>query len=219
MPGGGHPAYPHLMGDLHCPATLLVARPGDTEYEHLHGLSDSGGRLTETGREQTEELARSVADRKVARVFTSTLQRAVESGVLAAKVLDVETVPVEGLDEFSVGALAGRPHRDEELASVFRAWLDGDLARRIPGGESGVEVMERYREALQSIADQFRGETVLVFSHGGVMSFVLPRLSSNVRHDLAFRKYLPTCRAAELSVDGAGFEVVSWPGTADRSAV
>lgn len=207
------------MGDLHCPATLLVARHGDADYEHLHVLSDSGGWLTETGRAQTEELARSLAERKVARVFTSTLRRAVESGAIAAEVLGVDAVALEGLEEFSVGALAGRRHDDEELASVYRAWIAGDLERRIPGAESGTEVMERYREALLSIADQFRGETVLVFSHGGVMSFVLPRLSSNVRDDLAILKYLPNCRAAEVSVNGDGFEVVSWPGTTDRSVV
>lgn len=207
------------MGDLQCPATLLIARHGDADYEHLHVLSDSGGWLTETGRAQTKELAESLSHRKVARVFTSRMQRAVESGTLAAAILDVDCVPLDGLEEFSVGALAGRSHDDEELASVYNAWIAGDLVRRIPGGESGEEAIDRYREALLTIADQFRGETVLVFSHGGVMSFVLPRLSRNVRDDLAVRRFLPNCKAAEISVDGDGFEVVGWPGTADRSVV
>ena len=207
------------MGDLHCAATILLARHGDAEYGHASVLSDDGGWLSPLGVEQVTALAESVRDRRVARVYTSTMLRAVESGARAAEVLGVDSVALEGLEEFSVGALAGRPHDDPELHSVFKAWLHGDLGRFIPGGETGEEVVTRYREALQSIADLHRGETTLVFSHGGVMSFVVPQLSGNVRPDLAERKFLPNCAVAEVSVDEGGFEVVSWPGTADRSAV
>lgn len=207
------------MSDLHCPATLLVARHGDSEYGHPSVLSDEGGWLSDKGIEQTTALAESLASRRVARVYTSTLARAIESGSVAATVLGVDSQAVPGLEEFSVGAMAGRPHDDAELASVFKSWMHGDLSRRIPGGETGEEVVARYREALQAIADQFRGETVLVFSHGGVMSFVLPRISGNVRDDLAVAKFLPNCAVAEVSVDGDGFAVLSWPGSPDRSVV
>ncbi|KQU70684.1 hypothetical protein ASC58_02520 [Phycicoccus sp. Root101] len=198
---------------------MLVARHGDAEYGHPSVLSDEGGWLSPRGRAQVRDLARSLRDRRVARVFTSTLERAVESGQVVAELLGVDAVQVEGLEEFSVGALAGRPHDDPELASVFKAWMHGDRGRFIPGGESGAEVLRRYREALQGIADQHRGETVLVFSHGGVMSFVLPRLGDAVREDLVARAFLPNCGAAEVEVDGDGFRVLSWPGSLDRSVV
>ena len=207
------------MSDLHCPATLLVARHGDAEYGHPSVLSDDGGWLTALGREQVGRLAADLAPRNVARVWSSRLARAAESGALAAQALGVDAVEVDGLQEFSVGALAGRRHDDPELDAVFRAWVHGDLGRSIPGGESGAQVLERYREALQTIADQHRGETVLVFSHGGVMSFVLPRLAPTVRDDLAAQRYLPNCAVAEVAVDGDGFEVVSWPGSRDREVV
>ena len=48
------------MSDLHCPATLLVARHGDAEYGHTSVLSDDGGRLTEEGRDQVRGLAESL---------------------------------------------------------------------------------------------------------------------------------------------------------------
>lgn len=219
MPRGRHAAYARCVSDLHCPATLLVARHGDAEYGHPSVLSDEGGWLSARGRDQVTVLAESLRGRRVARVFTSTLRRAVESGQLVAELLGVDAVAVEGLEEFSVGALAGRPHDDPELASVFEAWMHGDQGRFIPGGESGAEVVVRYREALQAIADQHRGETVLVFSHGGVMSFVLPRLGDGVRDDLVARAFLPNCGTAEVEVDSDGFEVVSWPGSLDRDVV
>ena len=207
------------MSDLHCPATLLLTRHGDAEYGHASVLSDDGGWLSCKGIQQVQELAESVRERKIARVYCSTMERAVESAQLAAEVLGVDAVALHGLQEFSVGALAGRAHDDPELASVFAGWVHGDLKRAIPGAESGEQVLARYRDALQGIADLHRGETVLVFTHGGVMSFVLPRLSGNVRDDLAAARFLPNCAVAEVSVDGDGFQVVTWPGSVDRSVV
>ena len=207
------------MSDLHCAATLLIARHGDAEYGHPSVLSDEGGWLSDKGVEQTRALAASLAGRRVAAVRTSPLGRAVESGAVAAELLGVDSRMVDGLEEFPVGALAGRPHDDPELKSVFKSWQHGDLRRAIPGGPTGEEVLSRYREALLSIADQFRGETVLVFSHGGVMSFALPRISGDVRHDLDAARFLPNCGVAEVAVDGDGFEVRSWPGSTDRAVV
>ncbi|WP_457253474.1 histidine phosphatase family protein [Pedococcus sp. P5_B7] len=207
------------MSDLQCAATLLVARHGDAEYGHPSVLSDEGGWLSPKGIEQTTALAESLAGCRVAAVRTSILARAVQSGAVAAEILGVDSRAVEGLEEFSVGALAGRPHDDPELQSIFHAWVHGDLRRRIPRGVTGEEVLARYREALLSIADQFRGETVLVFSHGGVMSFALPRLSSTLRGDLATAKFLPNCGVAEVAVDGDGFDVRTWPGSTDRTVV
>lgn len=204
---------------LQCAATLLVARHGDADYDHPHVLSDDGGWLTETGREQSKELAAALTGRRIASIYSSTLSRAVESAEAAADVLGIRAKAIDGLEEFSAGTLSGRPHDDPELRAVFDEWIAGNLEARIPGAESGEEVLARFRSALESIADLHRGETVLVFSHGGVMSFVLPRLSGNVRNDLATRMFLPNCALAEIEVGDDGYQVLSWPGTADQSVV
>ncbi|MFW5472108.1 histidine phosphatase family protein [Knoellia sp. CPCC 206450] len=207
------------MSDLHCPATLLVARHGDAGYPHPAVLSDDGGWLTDSGRAQVLELAGSLRSRNVAAVYTSRLQRAVESGVVAAEALGVASRVVDGLEELSVGALAGREHDDPELLGVFEAWRAGHLGTVVPGGESGRAVLDRYRAAVEEIADLHRGETVLVFTHGGVMSFAVPRMGRNVRSDLAEQLYLPNCAVAEVLVDADDVTVVSWPGSTDRSVV
>ena len=207
------------MSDLQCPATVLVARHGDADYPHARVLSDDGGWLTDTGVTQVRELAAALAGRRVAAVYPSHRQRAVESAAVAAQALDVGARVVAGLEEFSVGLLAGRDHDDPELLGVYDAWKAGHLGTFIPGGESGRDALERYRGALQEIADLHRGETVQVFSHGAVMSFCLPRLGDNVRDDLAAQMFLPNCAVAELSIDADDVSILSWPGRADRSVV
>jgi 2,3-bisphosphoglycerate-dependent phosphoglycerate mutase len=205
--------------DLQCPVTLLVARHGDAQYP-VHGvLTDDGGWLTDKGREQAAALADRVRGRRVAAVMTSTMNRAVQTGRIVADHLEVVHHAVPGLQEFSVGSLAGVAYRDPRAQLVFDAWLAGDLSAGCPGGESGQVVLTRFEAALREIADRHRGETVVTISHGGVMSLVIPRMADNVPNDLARQRFLPNCVPAELTLDADACRLVSWPGSTDRSVV
>lgn len=207
------------MSDLQCPATLLIARHGDAKYAVDGVLSDDGGWLTDLGRAQVGELAETLRSRRIAAVYSSRMARAVESGQLAASKLGAKPFAVDGLQEFSVGELAGVSYQDPRAQQVFDAWLHGDLAVGCPGAEDGHAVVERFAKALEVIADTHRGETVLVFTHGGAMSLVIPRLSDNARNDLAAQRFLPNCVPAEVEVDADGWRILFWPGTTDRAVV
>ena len=207
------------MSDLQCAATLLLSRHGDAEYARPGYLSDDGGWLSGTGQRQVRELVATLRGVRVAAVWSSTMDRAVESAVLAADLLGVPARTLDGLQEFSVGELAGVSYHDPRAQAVFDRWLAGDLDAGCPGGEDGHTLVARYREAVETIADQHRGETALVFSHGGVMSLVIPRLAFNAPNDLAEQRFLPNCVPAELAVDADGWAVRSWPGTTDPAVV
>lgn len=204
---------------LHCPATLYIARHGDADYAHAHVMSDEGGWLTETGQVQVTECAHDLADRRIVAVYSSAMQRAVESGQLASGELSVRHHALEGLEEIRVGERAGQPWNDPITREVYAAWFRGDLDARIPGGESGTEVVTRFREALQTIADQHRGEQVLIFTHGGIMSLVVPRLAVNVRDDLAYLQFVPNAVPARVEVGDDDWRVLSWPGSASKDVI
>lgn len=196
---------------LHCPATLVLARHGAAEYGPEAVMSDEGGWLTDEGAEQVRALATTLADRRVARVYSSTMTRAVQSGGLAAAVLGVEAEPVPGLEEVAAGRLAGLPFDDPRIGAVFEAWLTGDLEVGEPAGESGEQVVARMGQALSSIADQHRGETVLVFSHGGALSIAVPNLADNLASDHARGRPLANAVPVVLEVGDDGWRVTSWP--------
>jgi probable phosphoglycerate mutase len=167
------------MSELFCPATLVLARHGEAEYECV-GLSDDGGSLTGSGRRQARELAEGLAGDRVAAVWCSDLSRSVQTAEIAAAALGLTTVTVaSGLREVSVGAHRGTPVRAGVLAAELRAWQDGRLSCRVPGGESGDEVVARLRGALEGAADQYRGETVLVVSHGWAIRVAVTQLCVN----------------------------------------
>jgi probable phosphoglycerate mutase len=191
---------------------VFVARHGEAAYESQL-LSDAGGWLTSVGRDQARLLAEAMAGERIARVWTSDMARAVQTGEVAAGVLGVDVVVRRGLREFGVGDAAGTTGEPDPFAATFAAWLDGDLGARIPGGESGHEVVERYRIVLDEIADAHRGESVLVVSHGGVMCLALAALARNLTVSHSRDLPMPNGGVVALEGDDDGWVARSWAGT------
>jgi probable phosphoglycerate mutase len=199
------------MGDLQCAARVFVARHGEAVYES-DLLSDAGGWLSPQGRDQARALAESVAGERIARVWTSDMARAVQTGEIVAGRLGVDVVVRKGLREFGVGHAAGTNGDPDPFAATFAAWLDGDLTARIPGAESGTEVVERYEAVLDEIADQHRGEAVVVISHGGVMCVALSAMARNLALSHSRDLPLPSCGVVAMEVDADGWVARSWAG-------
>lgn len=203
------------MSDLQCPATLLVARDGHAAYAHPGLLTDDGGWLTDVGATQMVVLAERLAadpSVRISAVYSSPLARSVQSGRLVSDALGVSHEIVGGLEERAVGELAGQQVGNAMMAQVMHAWTTGDLSAAVPGGEDGYQVVRRARQAMESIADQHRGESVLVLAHRWIMSVVLPRLCHNVRDDLAIDHVVPHGVPARVRVDADGWVLDEWPG-------
>jgi 2,3-bisphosphoglycerate-dependent phosphoglycerate mutase len=156
------------VGDVHCPARIIVARHGQAEYETPE-MNAAGGSLTALGRAQARELGERLRSEKVAVVICSELSRAVQTAEIAAAVLGVSVRVRERLQEFPAGDHLGLPCDARFYDAMLGSWLTGDLSLGVPGGEIGRETAERVLDVLDDVADEFRGETVLVVSHGGVI--------------------------------------------------
>jgi probable phosphoglycerate mutase len=189
------------------PATILVARHADAEYE-THHWADEGGSLTHAGRVQAHDLGRRLADRGVVHVWTSTYARAVQTAEIVASQLGVTVTTREGLREFSVGSFTGS-RAEDPFAETYAAWLAGDLERRLPGGETGAEMRRRMHHVLHEIAEKHPGETVLAVSHGGLMRLTLPLILTREPADPPDR--LGNCALVELTVDDQHWTCVRWP--------
>lgn len=197
------------MSDLQCAATIIVARHGEAEYEG-EGLSDEGGSLTLMGREQARVLGESLLDRKIAGIWCSDMARAVQTAEIAAGVLGCTVRVRRGLREFGVGELAGTSYADTPFRDVFAEWRQGNLDVGPPGAETGADVVRRMTAELTDLADQFRGETTLVITHGGVMTMMLPRLARNVSDAFAWGQAVDNCATSELAVDADGWLLRTW---------
>jgi probable phosphoglycerate mutase len=156
------------VSDVHCPARIIVARHGEAEYETPE-MNATGGSLTTVGRQQARDLGERLRPERVAAVVCSELSRAVQTAEIAAGVLGLPVRVRERLQEYPAGDFLGRPYEHGFFDAMVTSWLAGDLAAGVPGGETGRETADRVLAVLEDLADQFRGETVLVVSHGGVI--------------------------------------------------
>lgn len=191
------------MSDLQCAARIILARHGDAEYEEDRA-GMFGGSLTTRGRSQARRLGEELRSERIAAVVSSSLSRAVQTGELAAGVLGVEMTVREGLHEVGLGAMTGQPFDPSVAEPVITAWRRGGLSAAMPGGgESGHEACARVFPVLESLADTFRGETVLVVSHGGVIQALRGQLDP----DPAGTDDLRNCEHFLFEVDGDGWRL------------
>jgi broad specificity phosphatase PhoE len=202
------------VSSLQCPARVYVARHAEAEYE-TDLCSDDGGSLTPLGREQARKLGEALRGERIARVWTSSLSRAVQTAELAAGVLGVDVVVREGLREYPVGSLAGTAlHESAYFEDVFARWAEGDEEAGIDGGEPIRDSVARVQGVLQDIADTYPGEAVLVVAHGGTILATLPQLVGLPR-GRGVGVTLPNCAVAALEADADGWRLLSWDGVLD----
>jgi 2,3-bisphosphoglycerate-dependent phosphoglycerate mutase len=191
------------MTDLQCPARVFLARHGEAEYE-TELLMDHGGSLTDTGRAQARGLGEKLRGERIAHVSCSTVSRAVQTAELAAGVLGVEVTVREGLVELGLGEAYGKPAGTAVFVDELKAWTEGDLDATYPGSESARDIAARVVPVLDVLADQHRGEAVLVVSHGGAI--VATQAVLGPPPGLSW--HVPNCAYVELEGDASGWRVL-----------
>jgi probable phosphoglycerate mutase len=198
-----------------CPARLVLVRHAESEDNVGTSLSAAvpGLGLTDRGRDQAKALAEALTHDAVAHVYASPLRRARETAEVLAGALGVGVTVVDDLREFSLGQHEGAD-RATALAPVgemYLGWLlEGSLDRRLDGGESGREVVDRFAAAVGEIADLHRGQTVAVVSHGGTLSLGATVLCANLAPVLVRDHPLDHCARVVVEYDGEAWRALSW---------
>lgn len=193
------------MSSLQCASTIILARHAEAQYE-APTWAEEGGSLSHRGRHQALELASSLASRRIAHVWTSTLAQAVQTAEIVAGHLGVGVTTRLGLREFDVGEHRGVPPSEEPFPETYRRWRAERLDERIPGAETGRELADRFAVVLREIADAHPGETVLVVSHGGVIGIGV----ANLARMAVEQSRLGDCDTVELLADADDWVCTRW---------
>jgi len=133
--------------------------------------------LDSRGLDQAEWLARELRTRyKLDGVWSSPLERALETARPIAGAQNLSVSIHEGLNELDFGAWMGQPF--SELAASDQ-WIRYNETRTLhspPGGESMMNVQARSWNSLREISLQYSGSkeaTVAVITHGDVIRALL----------------------------------------------
>ena len=133
--------------------TLLLIRHGENDYIKTGKMAGRipGVHLNERGREQAEALARALADVPIQAIFSSPLERAIETSEPIARSRRLEVQIEAGLLESDVGKWQGRPWKSIRLMKAWKIVLHSPSRFRFPGGESFPEMQTRIVSALERI--------------------------------------------------------------------
>lgn len=117
------------------------------------------GRLSERGRVVAAELGGRRRDDGLAAVFTSDLDRAVETARYAFAGADIPTFQDRRLRECDYGDLNGAP------LDAFPMPRSRFVDRPYPGGQSYGQVLAATREFLSDLDEAWNGKRVLIIGH------------------------------------------------------
>ncbi|HEY9474698.1 MAG TPA: histidine phosphatase family protein [Mycobacteriales bacterium] len=196
---------------------VLCLRHGES-LDNAAGVLSSGppgAPLSETGRAQAERAVPALRRAGVTLVYSGPACRAMQTAKIAAAGLGVPTGVLGDLTEYGLGECEGTTDRAARArcAAVMRAWIvDGDLDSRLPGGESGRQIVDRFTRALATIADRHPGQTIAVVSHVGTLSVGLMGLCEGLGPDQVWGQILPHAVPFLVDFDGTGWRCSTWPG-------
>lgn len=153
---------------------LLLVRHAVTDHVgvRLSGWR-SGVNLSAAGRAQAESLVARLEGVPVEAIYSSPLERAVQTAQPLARARRLRVRTRDDLGEVHYGRIEGRPLRAlarSRLWAKLNAW-PSDV--RFPGGESLRETQARALAAVERIRADHPGETVAVVSHGDWVRLVL----------------------------------------------
>lgn len=146
---------------------LLVVRHGQADGNLDHRfIGQTDVALDHKGREQAESLARHLVGRKIDRIISSDLSRAVDTVAPLAERLSLPIEIDRRLREIGNGEWSGL--LPTEIAAgwpdLWMSYLKGADVQR-PGGETWEEVRARVLDVVSDLED-FQG-TVVLCTHGG----------------------------------------------------
>lgn len=155
------------------PLILLVRHAqADHRAGYLYGRTP-GVRLSDTGREQAKRLAVRLEPVKLRAIYSSPMERCLETAeaVAAGRRLDIRIE--EGLNEVEYGKWRGRSFKSLAKTKLWRTVQRVPSHATFPEGESVLQMQQRGVEAIEAIRARHRRGAVGVFSHADMIKAIV----------------------------------------------
>lgn len=193
---------------------LLLVRHGQTPSNLVHALDTAapGPGLTDLGHAQARALGQALGGAEIEAVFTSHLVRTQLTAHPLLTALGLEPVVRPGIAEVVAGDLEMRNDREahEIYMTTSFAWASGDLGVRMPGGESGQEMLARFDSVVEEAVDRGLERAVLV-THGAAARVWAAARGRDIDVERAATHALRnTCRITLEGDPARGWRLLEW---------
>ncbi len=193
---------------------VLIIRHGESvANSEKFFAGQSNIQLTETGKKQARLAATALKSLHIDKVFSSTLDRAYYTALPFAedRGLTVEKIPE--FIERDCGEWTGKSF--EEVEKLYpeerKLWKEDSINLTISAGESSTDITKRIGNAVDNLAKENEGMTVLVASHGGVIKALPYYYSENKTDELFNTTSIPTnCSITEVVFENGMGRIVRY---------
>jgi probable phosphoglycerate mutase len=147
--------------------TLILARHGETDVigKKLTGRI-TGIHLNANGRKQAAWIAETLGGKPIHAIFSSPLERAMETARPLSEACGVTISPHSGLTEVNFGAWQGKPYKQLEKLKLWEAVQNTPSKVTFPAGESFITAQQRIVVTLDEILSVMGENDIAVcFSH------------------------------------------------------
>ncbi len=198
------------------PTTVLLVRHGQTPTtgQSLPGRAP-GLHLADAGVRQAERAAERLAElNKVDAVYCSPLERTRETAKPIGKALGLTPKVRKGLLECDFGEWTGAQLKDLFKLPEWKTVQQAPSQFRFPGGESFTEMQVRIVTAIEQLAAEHPGGTIVCVSHADPIKAAMAHaLGTHI--DLFQRIVISTCSISAVSYTSGGPIVLAVNSTGD----
>ena len=156
---------------------VYLIRHGETAYNKLNIIQGRGvnSSLNETGLKQAEAFYNYYKHVHFNHIFTSSLLRTQQTVQPFTDHERYQYFSFQGLDEINWGTHEGKAPSaslTDEYAAMTKAWREGHLHKKIPGGESPIDLQNRQRDFLDNVLSTYHGK-IIICTHGRALRCLL----------------------------------------------
>ncbi len=142
---------------------LLLIRHGENDYTKTHRLA---GRLPEVhlnefGQKQAQALAEALTQVPIKAIYSSPLERAMETAKPIAKSLGLTIQKEKGLLETNVGDWQGKSLKRLYLHKHWKVVQRAPSRAQFPNGETFHECQNRIVSTLDAILSKYKGQDIV----------------------------------------------------------
>ena len=154
--------------------TLLLIRHGLTDMTGTKLIGWTPGvHLSDDGRAQADLVAERLADVPPSAIYSSPLERCIETATPSAKRFAVKVQREPGIGEVRYGDWQGKSFTQLRRLKLWEEVHRNPTRVRFPGGETLLETQQRAVAAVERIVASHPKGTVALFSHGDCIRVLL----------------------------------------------
>lgn len=196
--------------------TLLLIRHGENDFVKKQRLAGRlpGVHLNAHGRAQAAALAAALKPTKLAAVYSSPLDRGVETAQAVAEAQGLKLIKRAKLAETNLGDWQGRRIASLQRDKRWRALQESPAGFRFPGGESMLEQQARLVHEVQALCALHKAkDTIACVSHGDPIKLIVA-FYLGLSLDHFQRLYVDTASLTKLTIDNGRVQLLKLNWTA-----